>query len=293
MIQTLQFILVPLLASIVLLSLTCYFGIHVLKREIIFIDIALAQIAVLGGAVTVYLEERFQIHELVLGNTDLSGMLAYIFSLLFCVGAALIFTYLKSPKIRIPIEAFIGIAYAFATTAAVIILDKGAGSDVHLHNMLAGVLLWTTLPEVLRLFIVFLVIGGFHFVFRKNFLQLTDFYLGKASPIRRQKLWDFLFFFTLGITIIESVRIAGVLTVFAFLILPASISVLFSTQWRNRIIIGLVTGIFAAIAGLYFSLSLDLTASPLIILALGILFLLSLIIRKLTLKSNETATIRK
>ena len=157
-----QFILVPLLASFVLLTLTSYFGIHVLKREIIFIDIALAQIAVLGSAIAIYLEHTFQIHEMMIGKLNLSGLLAYISSLIFCIGAALIFTFLKNPRIKIPIEAFIGIAYALATTAAIIILDKGAGSDVHLHDMLAGILLWTTWPQVLRLAIVFVIIGGFH-----------------------------------------------------------------------------------------------------------------------------------
>ena len=193
MLLNLQFILVPLLASLVLLTLTSYFGIHVLKREIIFIDIALAQITVLGSAIALYLEHTFHIHEVLIGNISLSETLSYVFSLIFCIGAALIFTFLKNPKIKIPIEAFIGIAYALATTMAVIILDKGAGGDVHLHDMLTGVLLWTTWPQFLRLAIAFVIVGGFHVIFRKKFIQLTDFYAGKSGPIKRQKLWDFLF----------------------------------------------------------------------------------------------------
>ncbi len=287
MLFNLQFILVPLIASLVLLTLTSYFGIHVLKREIIFIDIALAQITVLGSAIALYLEHRFHIHEVMIGNINLSETLSYVFSLVFCVGAALIFTFLKNPKIKIPIEAFIGIAYALATTAAVIILDKGAGGDVHLHDMLTGVLLWTTWSQVLRLAIVFVIVGGFHIIFRKKFIQLTDFYTGKSPAPKKRKLWDFLFFFSFGIMIIESVKIAGVLTVFAFLILPASISALFSTQWRQRIIIGLVTGLLAAILGLHYSLTLDLTASPLIILFLGLLLLIAIIIRKILPKSRQ------
>jgi len=293
MLFNLQFILVPLLASFVLLTLTSYFGIHVLKREIIFIDIALAQIAVLGSAIAIYLEHTFQIHEMMIGKMNISGMLAYILSLIFCIGAAVIFTFLKNPRIKTPIEAFICIAYAFSTTAAIIILDKGAGADVHLHDMLAGVLLWTTWPQVLRLTIVFIFIGGFHFIFRKKFTQLSDFYQDNSEPMEKQKLWDFLFYFSFGIMIIESVRIAGVLTVFAFLILPASISALFSTQWRNRIIIGLVSGLIAAILGLHFSLVLDLTASPLIILMLGLILIAGIFVRKIAVKSRPAATVQK
>ena len=65
-----------------------------------------------------------------------------------------------------------------------------------------------------------------------------------------------------GIVIIEAVRIAGVLTVFAFLILPASISALFTTRWKHRMLVGLISGVVAAFLGLHFSISLDLTASP-------------------------------
>jgi zinc/manganese transport system permease protein len=280
MILNLQFILVPLIASLILLTLTSYFGIHVLKREIIFIDIALAQIAVMGSAIAIYLEHAFQFHEVMFGKFNLTDSVAYMFSMLFCIGAALVFTFLKDPRIKTPIEAFIGIAYAFATTAAVIILDKGAGGDVHLHDMLTGVLLWTTWPQVLRLGILFSIIGGFHFLYRIQFTQLSDFYQGNSQPVDKRKTWDFLFYFSFGITIIESVRIAGVLTVFAFLIIPASISAFFSTRWRQRIMIGLVTGLVATILGLHFSLALDLTASPLIILFLGILMLLGVFVRR-------------
>ena len=130
MFANLEFIIAPLLVSVLLLTITSYFGIHVLKREIIFIDIALAQIAVLGGVFALYLDHTFQTHEIMIGNLELSNLLAYISSLVFCLGAAIIFSFLKNPKIKIPIEAFIGIAYAFSTTAAVIILDKGAGGDL-------------------------------------------------------------------------------------------------------------------------------------------------------------------
>ena len=274
------FIIAPLFASVLLLTVTSYFGIHVLKREIIFIDIALAQIAVLGGVVSMFLDHKLHTHEIMIGNFYLSNILAYISSLVYCLGAAVIFAFLKNPKISVPIEAFIGIAYAFATTAAVIILDKGAGGDVHLHDMLTGTLLWTTWPQVFRLTIILLLIGGFHAVFHKKFIQLSELYLSRSGTVKDYRWWDFLFYFTFGIVIIEAVRIAGILTVFAFLILPASISALFSTRWDKRILLGLISGIVATISGLYLSVTLDLTASPLIILFLGMILLLGIITKR-------------
>ncbi|KPL16331.1 MAG: hypothetical protein AMS26_04985 [Bacteroides sp. SM23_62] len=284
MISTLQFILVPLLACILLLVITSYFGIHVLKREIIFIDIALAQIAALGGVLVIFIDHRLHTHEIMVGDLFLSNILAYIASLLFCLGAAVIFTHLKSPRIKVPIEAFIGIAYALATTAAVIILDKGAGGDVHLHDMLTGSLLWTTWPQVIRLAIILVIIGGFHFIYRHRFIQLTAFYLEKSGAMKHQRKWDFLFYFTFGIMIIEAIRVAGVLTVFAFLILPASISALFAVQWRQRILIGLGSGVLAAFIGLYLSITLDVSVSPLIILLLGVILLVGVTTRKILIR---------
>jgi len=283
MISTLQFILVPLLACILLLVITSYFGIHVLKREIIFIDIALAQIAALGGVLVIFIDHEVHSHE-GMGSFHLADILAYVASLVFCLGAAVIFTYLKSPRIKVPIEAFIGIAYALATTAAVVILDKGAGGDVHLHDMLTGSLLWTTWPQVIRLAIILSLIGGFHLIYRKRFIQLTALYHENTGNIKHRRRWDFLFYFTFGIVIIEAIKVAGVLTVFAFLILPASISALFAPGWRQRILIGLGSGIFAALVGLYLSISLDVSVSPLIIIFLGLFFLLGVVVRKLFIK---------
>jgi zinc/manganese transport system permease protein len=270
MIEHLQFILVPMLASIIMLILTSYLGIHVLKREIIFIDIALAQIAVLGGVVAVYLEK---------------SLLSYPFSLLFCAGASLLFTFLKSPRIKVPIEAFIGIAYAFATAAAVIILDRGAGGEVHLHDMLAGVLLWTGWKETGRLAIILGAIGLFHLVFRSRFIHLSSLHEENGNTGGSQRLWDFLFYASFALVIVESVRIAGVLTLFAFLILPASISACYSTRWDLRILTGLASGVIATIAGLLLSIQLDVTASPLIILMLGGLLLISMAVRPLLSRS--------
>ena len=269
MISNLQFLLAPLCVSILLLAATSYFGIHVIKREIIFIDIALAQITALGGVVAMFF---------------LTEHLEYIFSIVFCLGAALIFTLLKNKKIRVPIEAYIGIAYAFATTAAVIILDKGAGGEVHLHDMLTGALLWTTWSQVLRLALILLPIGLIHLLFAKQFTKLSESYNDGANVMKNQKRWDFLFYMTFGIVIIEAVRIAGVLTVFAFLILPASISALFSTNWSIRIVVGLSAGIAATVVGLYLSIILDVTASPLIIILLGLILLCAILVKRITRK---------
>jgi len=283
MISGLDFMIAPFIASLLLILITSYFGIHVIEREIIFIDIALAQIAALGSAVTLVLQHLGIGSQSNVHDHDSRTFLAYI----FCLLAAGIFTILKNRKIKIPLEAIIGIAYAVATTAAVIILDKGAGSDVHIHDMLIGAILWVSWPQIIRLLIIVTVIGGFHYIFRNKFKEITLLYQGKESDISNPRLWDFLFYFTFGIIIVEAVSIGGILTVFAFLIIPASTSALFTTQWTKRISIGLLIGSISTVLGLYLSWVMDIPCSPAIILFLGVSLLFSIVLKAfLKIKTN-------
>jgi zinc/manganese transport system permease protein len=271
----LDFMFTPLIASLILILIMVYFGIHVIEREIIFIDIALAQIAALGSAVSLVLTRIGIGHQHNVHGHDSRTFMAY----LFCLIAAGIFTLLKNKKLKIPLEAIIGIAYAVATTSAVIILDKGAGGDVHIHDMLAGTILWVSWHQVFRLFLVVLVIGVFHFLFRDKFKALTLSYKGNETKINNAGFWDFMFYLTFGIVIVEAVSVGGILTIFGFLIIPSTISVLFAVRWTERILIGLVAGGIATILGLYLSWVMDVPCSPTIILFLSVCLLLSVLVR--------------
>lgn len=276
-----EFLLLPFIACLLLGLINVYFGIHVIKREIIFIDIALAQIAALGSAVAMVM--FVLLHPEASHEHDQYNAFTYLFSLGFITLAALLFTVLKNKKITIPLEAIIGISYAMAATGTVIILDKGAGGDVHVHDMLIGSILWVSWHQVTQLFIVILLIGIFHMIFRRKFLPLTDSQQSKKNIVRNSKLWDFLFYFTFGIVIIEAVNIAGILTVFAFLILPASISTIFAVRWWPKIWIGWIICLLTSFSGLYISWKFDIACSPVIIVFLGIFLILGIILKKIFL----------
>jgi zinc/manganese transport system permease protein len=270
-----DFLLAPLVACILLIAINVYFGIHVLKREIIFIDIALAQIAAFGTTIATVIHHLFHVANSHGHDHADDTLLAYFLSLVFILISALVFSFLKNRRISIPLEAIIGISYAFATTAAVILLDKAAGSDVHIHDMLIGSILWVSWHQVTKLGIVVVLVALFHFIFRKKFTQLSENYLNKECKMEKALLWDFLFYLSFGIVIIEAVRISGILTVFAFLILPATFSVLFSKRWSTRIIIGLVLGIVVSALGLYLSFKIDIPVAPLIILGMAVSLLVA------------------
>lgn len=280
---TIEFLLTPFIACLLLILINVYFGIHVIKREIIFIDIALAQIAALGSAVAMVV--FYSLHPEIAHDHEHHNAFTYLFSIGFITMAALIFTFLKHRKITIPLEAIIGITYAIATTGTVIIIDKAAGGDVHVHDMLIGSILWVSWHQVTRLFIVVLFIGMFHLAFSKKFKLISNPDTG-SNEIKNPRLWDFLFYLSFGLVIIEAVNIAGILTVFAFLIIPASISIMLTTGWKKRMLTGWVIGLFAVVTGLYFSIKIDVPSSPVIILILAVALFIGLIFAKLLRKSD-------
>lgn len=267
-----SFMIAPLAATLLLGGILVYFGIHVIKREIVFIDIALAQIAALGGTIALVLWPHD--HHALEGH-DGHEFIEYAFSLLFTTLAAGLFSIFKNRKIRIPLEALIGISYAVATTAMVIILDKGSGGDVHIHDMLTGAILWVGWDQVIRLAIVVLLVAVFHWIFRRNMQGLTDNYDDCEYNPKKRKIWDFLFYFTFGVVIVEAVQIGGILTVFALLIIPASTTLLFFSTWKARILAGLIISLVLTIPALWVSWTWDLPASPVLILLLGITLIIS------------------
>ncbi len=279
-----EFMFAPFIVCLLLIGINVYFGIHVIKREIIFIDIALAQIAALGGTVATILHDLFPGH--AEHAHDEHTMWWYLFAFGFTTMAALIFTTLKSRRLPIPLESLIGIAYAVAATGAVILLDKAAGGDVHVHEMVAGSILWVNWHQITVLFLVFGLIGFFHYKYRRKFIAITDSYNDEKAEFNF--LWDFLFYATFGIAVVFSVEVGGILTVFAFLIIPASISALFSHNWTSRILIGWGLGTVVTVCGLYLSWVMDVPSSPTVILFLGVFLLLAIVVRSLGFVKTKT-----
>jgi zinc/manganese transport system permease protein len=274
----------PFVACLTIMGIHVYFGIHVLKREIIFIDIAMAQIAALGGTISMILPVDVSTSWGIVSYTaHEGGAIAYILSLVLVFLAAVIFTFLKSEKIYISIEALIGITFAIATTGAVILIDIGAGGEMHVKEMLVGSILWVKWSAILKSFIVYGLIGALHYKFRDKVLLVSEDYQKAKEQNINVRLWDFFFYFTLGIVVTHAVKIGGILVVFAFLIIPSAISVLFSNKWSTRIAIGWVVGTLVTTLGLFFSWTMDVPSGPSVILFLGVALLLALIIWKVNL----------
>ena len=247
----------PIVACVLLPWLLVYLGIHVVQRGIIFIDIAMAQMASLGICVAVLL------------RLDLESPATFGIALGFTLIGAAIFSFTGKRESKVPQEAVIGIAYVVAAAAAVLLLSRAAEGDEEIKNMLVGNILLVTPTDVWKCFGLFALVGVFHFAFRKKFLLVSFDREAAFHQGWRVRLWDFLFYASFGFVVTSFVRIAGVLLVFTYLIVPAVCGINLAGSFRNRLLIGWALSLIGGVAGLFLSFHFDLPSGAAIVCTFG------------------------
>jgi zinc/manganese transport system permease protein len=267
--EILPFLLWPFVASLILTGIHAYLGVHVVERGVIFVDLALAQIAALGATIAILI------------GMDPHGRGAYFLSLGFTFLGAAVFSLARTRRGHIPQEAFIGIAYAVASATAILAMSKATGETEHLKDMLVGNILAVSRAEVAKTAILYGAIGLFHYIFRRKFLMIsTDPAQAEASGLNI-RLWDFLFYASFGFVVTSSVAIAGVLLVFCYLIVPSVGAMLFADKIGRRLAIGWTMGTLVSALGVYFSVLGDLPTGATIVCTFGgvliLMFLVHLI----------------
>jgi zinc/manganese transport system permease protein len=260
--EILAFLIAPFLASLILTGIHAYLGVHVVERGVIFVDLALAQIAALGATVA------------ILVGMDVHGGGAYWLSLAFTFLGAGIFSLARTRRGHIPQEAFIGIAYAVASAAAILMMSKASGETEHLKDMLVGNILAVSYHDVAKTAALYGAIGLFHYIFRKKFLLIST----RPAEAERQgvniRLWDFLFYASFGLVVTSSVAIAGVLLVFCYLIVPSVGAMLFAERIGTRLAIGWTMGTIVSALGVYLSVVLDSPTGATIVCTFGAVLVL-------------------
>jgi len=267
----LSLFLPPLVACMIIVAIHSYLGLHVIAREVIFVDLSLAQMAALGSAVA------------ILAGSQPDSTAAWLYALGFTsIGAAVFAVTRTEERGRVPQEAFIGIVYVVASAAAILVADRTPRGGEAIKDILVGSLLWVTWPVIARLAGVYAVLGLFHWVLRRRFLTISfqpETALANGWSIR---WWDFLFYLTFGIVITFSVPIAGVLLVFSFLVVPAAIAFQFTRRIGALAVVSWVAGAAASAAGLLVSFHYDLPTGPIIVCMFGLLLLVAVAVRRLT-----------
>src|SRR5215813_1723170 len=273
--EILQFLIWPFVASLILTGIHAYLGVHVVERGVIFVDLALAQIAALGATIAILI------------GMDPHGRGAYFLSLGFTFLGAGIFALARTRRGHIPQEAFIGIAYAVASAAAILAMSKATGETEHLKDMLVGNILAVSRHDVIKTAILYGAIGVFHYIFRRRFLLIsTDPEQAEAEGMSI-RFWDFLFYASFGFVVTSSVAIAGVLLVFCYLIVPSVGAMLFADKVGHRLAIGWTMGTIVSALGVYFSVLFDTPTGATIVCTFGAVLVCMALAKSLFFKLHK------
>ena len=248
----------PFLMCLVLTGIHAYLGVHVLAREVVFVDIALAQIAALGATAA------------FLVGYEMDTWESYACGLSATILGAIVLALTRSRRRHVSQEAVIGVVYAVSSAAAVLLADRAPHGTEQVRTMLVGNLLAVRSPEVAKVATLYALIGLFHWLCRRPFFKISTDPDAAYREGWRVRLWDFLFYASFGVVVTSSVRIAGVLLVFSYLIVPALAGILFGRTVTQKLLIGWGFGSLVSVIGMTASAILDLPTGATVVCAFGL-----------------------
>ena len=268
----------PLAACLVLPPLLVYLGLHVVKREVIFVDLALAQVATMGTCVALILGFAF------------NDLATFWISLAVTFLAAGLFSWSRSvEKHEVPQEAIIGITFVVAAAAVILLLSRVAGGKEELEHLLTGDILNVTVSDVAKRAGTFAALGVFYGAFHKRFALISENFKQALASGMYVRLWDFLFYAAFSLVVVSFVRIAGVLLTFAYLIVPAVCAVMLARTWLQRLVVGWTLASIASVAGLWASFKFDLPTGAAIVVACGVLLAIVSVVATVRARSGGRA----
>jgi zinc/manganese transport system permease protein len=247
----------PFLMCLVLTGIHAYLGIHVIAREVVFVDIALAQVAALGATAG------------FLVGFELDSWTSYFSGLTAALVGALVLALTRSRERHVSQEAVIGVVYAVSAAAAVLLVAGAPHGAEHLRAMLVGNIITVSGTDVLKVGALYAVIGALHWAWRRPFFLISTNPEAAFREGWRVWRWDLLFYASFGIVVTSSVRIAGVLLVFSYLIVPALAGIALGARISTRLLIGWAFGTLVSILGVAASAALDLPTGATVVCTFG------------------------
>ena len=265
----------PFFACLILAGIHVYMGLHVIERGVIFVDLALAQVAALGATVAM------GFFSLALGTTS-----NYVVSLVFTLLGAAAFAATRLRKPIVPQEALVGIVYAVSAAGAILVLSRAPQGSEELQAILVGHLLFVDQHEVVKILILYSLVGVVHWFVRKPLLEISSDPEAAFQKGRHVRLWDFLFYALFGAVVTSSVSVAGVLLVFSFLIVPSVCAVFLAKGIGTRLFIGWLCGLLTSVIGIGASYYWDLPTGATVVVAFGLCLIVCAMIRGIMLMAG-------
>jgi zinc/manganese transport system permease protein len=309
----------PLAACVSMGLLHGYAGLHVLRRGVIFVDLALAQMAALGAVVGMVLMAHHHAPapahptpaaQVAAVGDELDRAIQQVQSAdppavhddehdtrsfldfwptVFALGGAVLLAFGRIPGNRVPHEAIIGIVYVVAAAATVLILSKSPHGHEQMEQMLTGKLLFVDRTEVLTTAALYAFLGGLHWMFRRQFLAISASAEEAEAQGMSVRLWDCLFYAMFAIMVTRSVAVGGVLIVFSFLIIPGACAALVVDRFRNKVIVAWITATLVSVVGVSLSAAADLPTGSTLVASFGATLLLFLLVSLWTRRRSTRA----
>ncbi|MEK9139148.1 MAG: metal ABC transporter permease [Bacteroidota bacterium] len=267
-----DFIFNALKVSVVMGLLLSYLGVHVVGRGIVFVDLALGQISMLGVAFANYLDKD-----------------PTVISIIFTMVGAFLLSFINVKDKRLKQEAIIGIVYAVASAATVLLISKAPHGESDISEVLFGSLFTVTTTQIEVMAIAFGVIGLVHLIFQKKFFALTEMFENhQVEHIGVFNLWNFLFYLSIGLAIVLAVRAGGVIPVFSYIVVPPVAAILLTRKQSGLVLIAMLISLAGSFFGIYFSTQFDFPAGSSVVAILGMIFLLASAARLLKGKADKS-----
>ena len=254
---SLNFMVQAFIISLITGLLLSYLGVHVVGRGIVFVDLALGQISSLGVAFAVFI-----------------GFGLTAIPVVFTLVGALLISLIDIRDKRLKLEAIIGIIYAFASAVTVMLISKTPHGDSDIQEVLFGNILSVNMGQITTIAIVFGALLLMHLVFHKKFFKLTESFENGKIESKVFNIWNFLFYISIGLSIVFAVKISGVIPVFSYLIIPSVCAIMLARSNRSVVIIAMLVSFLGSFFGLNVSFHFDFPAGSSIVAVLGCIFIL-------------------
>ena len=250
-----------LVGGLIISSLCAYLGVFVVLKRIVFVGIALSEVAALGVAVGLFI-----------------GINPVLSAFILTILAVFLLGFPISDKI-ISRECMIGFTYASCAALAVILVAKNPLAEAHGLNLISGNLLYMTWADIRLLCYVSVAVAVIHLIFFKEFIFISfDRETALTTGIKANRS-DFLLYLTIGIVISVAMKICGIIFVFASFIIPAMAGLLIAKEIKSIFISSIIIAVFSLLIGIFLSYKLALPTGPAVVGAYGLFFTALIIVK--------------
>jgi len=242
-----SFMQYALIGGILTAGLCAYIGVYLILKRIIFVGIALAEVAALGVAIGLFL-----------------GFSPTIAALATTIIVVMLF-WLSADVYTLPRESVIALAYCLAASLAIILIVKNPMAEAMGINLISGNLLYINSFDLWTIGGIAVLVTALHMMFFREFIFVSfDKETAQAQGIRAN-LYDFLIYLSIGVVVAGAIKIAGVLFVFAALVVPPMIGLILSLKTKYIFLVSSFVAMVGVPIGLWISYKWDFPSAPIIV----------------------------